>query len=151
MLPVRTARVLLTAAAAAVAAFVVACTTETSRTPLFLCDEGADDCAGISSNVPRRSDDVTAARPRNDGQTTPDGQGTETEEEPPPPVDASADVEVDAGPPPLGASCTKLAACCVQLGKQGYVTDTCDGVVQTYNEAACFAQYDRYKQFGDCN
>lgn len=141
---------LLFFSASVAAAAMVACSgaEATKKVPLTICEDGDEDCTKAKDNRPKNGS--TDAPPGPTGTPVPGGDDSKGDEET---ADAgslpSSDAGSDAGA--LGASCVALDKCCAQLVSQGYDPATCKSVVSTKNEAACFAQHDRYKTFGDCS
>ncbi len=66
----------------------------------------------------------------------------------PKPKDAGLDAQPDAA---IGPECMQLSACCDEIAAAGEDPTTCRSVLATKNDDACFAEHDRYKQYGDCN
>jgi len=130
------------------AAAMVACSgaEATKKVPLTICEDGDEDCTKAKDNRPKNGSTETPSGPT--GTPVP-GEEPKEEETADSGTLPSSDAASDAGA--LGASCVALDKCCAQLVSQGYDPATCKSVVSTKNEAACFAQHDRYKTFGDCS
>lgn len=142
----RSQRSLLVVVLSAVGLATVACSgaEPTKKVPFTVCEDGDEACAKAKDNRPKsgKNDDEVPS-----GPTTTPVPGEEPKE---PTADAAAPDASDGGGA-MPKSCTALDACCAQLVQQGYDPATCKSVVSTKNDAACFAQHDRYKQFGDCS
>src|SRR5437016_166063 len=123
--------------------------------PLFVMLGALVACSG--SDKPKN--DLAKAPPSH--ATTPPGADDPPAADTPPSTtqeqdDTSAPKTKDAGldaPPDaaLGPDCAKLSACCAEIAAAGEDASTCKSVLSTKNDDACYAQYDRYKQYGDCN
>jgi hypothetical protein len=129
--------------------FAVACSDapDSAKKPLPVCDAKDPDCPGVASSAPK----TPKADVPSDAVPVPSQQTEQPLPNSTPPTPApSADAGVDAAPA-MGELCTKLAACCTQLGDAGYDTKTCKSVLSTKNEDACYTQHASYKSFGDCS
>ncbi len=117
------------------------------KSALLVCEDGDEACSKTKDNRPKSGTASDVPGPTGDPVTV-DEPATPTPSAPAPTADAGA---ADAPSEASTKECSSLDACCKQLQLAGYDPATCNGVVGTKNEAACFAQHDRYKQFGDCS
>jgi len=129
---------LLTLAGLGLAVFACASSAPSSNKPLPVCEEGTANCP----NIPKSSKKPPKSEPTEPPSTPTDG-------DPLPSPEPKADAGADAAS--LGPLCTKLSKCCSDLEAAGYSPDTCKGIVDLKNEAACHAQHEQYREFGDCS
>jgi hypothetical protein len=111
----------------------------TEKKGLPLCDDGDPACSsGGDKEAPRRST----------GPTGPSTSPVKGEELPSAdPYDAGAGVDASKAVEP---SCVNLDKCCEELQTDGYDPTTCQGIVSTNNNAACYNSLESYRSYGDC-
>ena len=140
------ARTALGFALASALASVVACSAapDSAKKPLPVCDAKDPDCPGVPASSNKTHGEIPTdpvpAPPQSMPVLPPEPSSTS---------DSGADA-ADAAPK-VGPQCAALGACCKQLGDAGYVTTTCNSVLSTNNEDACYTQHASYKTYGDCS
>lgn len=143
----RRSLVLAVIASAAALAVAVGCSAPyKAKDGLPVCEDGDPDCNGdTNSGRPSRPSSPSPTSPSSPTSPEPGGETTPTSAT----RDAGADVQ-DAAPQ-MQPSCVTLDKCCDELKAAGYDPATCQGIVDTNNNAACYNSYTNYKNFGDCS